>query len=77
MGISVIEAGQAYATVDMNINFVRPVFGKTGKLRCKGKIINAGGRIATAEGRAWDEPGKLIAHGSETCMVMAVPGAPT
>ena len=60
-----------------DVNFVRPVFEKTGKLRCEGKIIHAGGRIATAEGRVWDEAGTLIAHGSETCMVMAVPGTPS
>jgi uncharacterized protein (TIGR00369 family) len=72
---SVLKAGQAYTTVDMTVSFVRPVFEKTGKLRCEGKIIHAGGRIATAEGRVWDEAGALIAHGSETCMVMTVPGA--
>jgi uncharacterized protein (TIGR00369 family) len=71
---SVLKAGQAYTTIDMTINFVRAVFEKTGKLRCEGKIIHAGGRIATAEGRVWDEAGTLIAHGSETCMVMTVPG---
>jgi uncharacterized protein (TIGR00369 family) len=72
---SVLKAGQAYTTVDMTVSFVRPVFEKTGKLRCEGKIIHAGGRIATAEGRVWDQAGTLIAHGSETCMVMTVPGA--
>ena len=71
---SVLKAGQAYTTIDMTINFVRPVFEKTGKLRCEGKIIHAGGRVATAEGRVWDQAGTLIAHGSETCMIMAVPG---
>jgi len=74
---SVLKAGQAYTTIDMTINFVRAVFEKTGKLRCEGKIIHAGGRIATAEGRVWDEAGTLIAHGSETCMVMTVPGTAT
>ena len=72
---STLKAGQAFTTVDMTISFVRPVFEKTGKLRCEGKIIHSGGRIATAEGRIWDEAGTLIAHGSETCMVMAMPGA--
>jgi uncharacterized protein (TIGR00369 family) len=74
---SVLKAGQAYTTIDMTINFVRAVFEKTGKLRCEGKIIHAGGRIATAEGRVWDEAGTLIAHGSETCMVMAAPATAT
>jgi uncharacterized protein (TIGR00369 family) len=70
---SVLLAGQAYTTVDMTVNFVRPVLEKTGKLTCEGKIIHAGGRIATAEGRVWDEAGTLIAHGSETCLVMTAP----
>jgi uncharacterized protein (TIGR00369 family) len=67
---SILKAGQAYTTVNMTINFVRPVFEQTGKLKCEGKIIHAGGRVATAEGRLWDEAGVLMAHGSETCLVM-------
>jgi uncharacterized protein (TIGR00369 family) len=72
---SVLKPGQAYTTVDMTISFVRPVFEKTGKLRCEGKIIHAGNRIATAEGRVYDGAGTLFAHGSETCLVMSVPAA--
>jgi len=66
---SVLPAGQLYTTIDLSINFVRPVFAHTGKLTCEGNIIHAGGRIATAEGRVWDERGALIAHGSETCLL--------
>ena len=72
---SMLKVGQAYTTVDMTISFVRPVFERTGKLRCEGKIIHAGRRIATAEGRVYDAAGTLIAHGSETCLVMAAAGA--
>jgi len=72
---SVLKAGQAYTTIDMTVSFVRPVSEKTGKLKCEGRIVHSGGRIATAEGRVWDAGGTLIAHGSETCLVMAVPGA--
>lgn len=68
---SMLTAGQAYTTVTMTMNFVRPVFENTGKLRCEGKVVHAGTRIATAEGRVWDAAGRLVAHGSETCMVMA------
>jgi uncharacterized protein (TIGR00369 family) len=69
---STIKAGQAYTTVDMSVTFVRPVFERTGKLKCEGKVVHAGNRIVTAEGRVWDETGRLIAHGSETCLVMEV-----
>ena len=71
---SVLAPGQTYTTVDMSVSFVRPVFEKTGKLKCEGKIVHAGARIATAEGRVWDEAGTLIAHGSETCLVKTLKG---
>ena len=67
---SLLAAGQGYTTVAMTISFVRPVFENTGRLSCEGKVIHAGGRIATAEGRVWDEAGTLIAHGTETCLLM-------
>ncbi len=54
----------------MSVSFVRPVIAKTGLLRCEGKLIHAGNRIATAEGRLWDQAGTLVAHGSETCLVL-------
>ena len=72
---TVLKAGQVYTTVDMNVSFVRPVFDKTGVLRCEGKIIHVGSRIATSEGRVWDKAGTLIAHGTETCAIMNLPGA--
>ncbi len=68
---TLMKPGQAYTTVDMSISFVRPVFEKTGKVRCEGKVIHGGGRIVTAEGRLWDAAGTLLAHGTETCIVLA------
>lgn len=70
---STLQPRQAYTTVDMTVSFVRPVFEATGKLSCEGKVVHVGGRIATAEGRVWDQAGTLIAHGSETCLLIAMP----
>ena len=67
---STLPAGHGYTTVDMSISFVRAVLPAVGKLTCEGKIIHCGSRIATAEGRVTDAAGKLIAHGSETCMIL-------
>jgi uncharacterized protein (TIGR00369 family) len=72
---SLMKPGQAYTTAEMSVNLVRPVFDKTGVLKCEGKIIHAGGRVATSEGRVWDKSGALIAHGSETCLIMNINGA--
>jgi uncharacterized protein (TIGR00369 family) len=66
---SLVKPGQSYTTIEMKVNFVRPVFEKTGLLRCEAKIVHFGARIATSEATVIDQRGKLIAHGSETCMI--------
>ena len=69
---SMLKAGQAYTTVEMNVNFVRPLLEQTGILRCEGKIVHSGSRLATSEGKLRDAAGNIIAHGSETCMILSV-----
>jgi uncharacterized protein (TIGR00369 family) len=71
---STLKPGHGFTTVDMTVSFVRAVLPTTGKLTCEGKIIHSGGRIATAEGRVIDAAGKLIAHGTETCLILKAPG---
>ncbi|MGY4225120.1 uncharacterized protein (TIGR00369 family) [Bradyrhizobium sp. USDA 4503] len=66
---STLKAGENYTTLEMKISFVRPVFPATGLVRCEGKVIHRGNRTATSEGVLLDEQGKLLAHGSETCMI--------
>ena len=54
----------------MKTNFVRPITAETGLIRCEGKVIHQGGRVATAEGRIIDSAGKLLAHGTTTCLIL-------
>jgi uncharacterized protein (TIGR00369 family) len=68
-----LKPGHGFTTVDMTVSFVRAVLPTSGKLICEGKIIHSGGRIATAEGCVTDVAGKLIAHGTETCMILKAP----
>jgi uncharacterized protein (TIGR00369 family) len=67
---SLLKPGQAYTTAEMKVHFIRPLFAETGVVRCEGKIVHMGGRLATSEGRVVDESGNLIAHGSETCVIL-------
>jgi acyl-coenzyme A thioesterase PaaI-like protein len=53
----------------MKLNYVRPVMPGNGPVRCEGRLIHRGGSVATSEGRLVDAHGKLLAHGSETCMI--------
>lgn len=66
---SVLPAGTGYTTLELKVNYLRPVTANTSTLYCEGKIIHVGGRIATAEARLTDKEGKLYAHGTTTCMI--------
>jgi len=68
---SLLEPGQVFTTIEMKVNFVRPATERTGKLTCEGQIVHLGSRIATSQGRIVDGTGNLIAHGSETCIILA------
>ena len=67
---SMLPAGTGYTTVELKVNYLRPVTASTGTIYAEGKIIYVGGRIATAEGRLTDATGKLYAHGTTTCIIM-------
>ena len=66
---TMLPAGVGYTTVELKVNFLRPIDAKTGRLLCEGTTINVGGRIATAEARLRDERGKLYGHATTTCMI--------
>src|SRR5262245_28045956 len=67
---STLSAGQIYATTAMTINYVRPLFEDAGPVRCEATAVYSGARMATSEGRLLDSRGRLIAHGTESCMII-------
>jgi uncharacterized protein (TIGR00369 family) len=66
---STLPAGAGYTTLEIKVNYIRPMTAETGLVRCEAKVIHVGGRTATAEGRLEDEPGKLYAYGTTTCII--------
>lgn len=67
-----LPAGTMYGTVELHINYVRPITLQTGRISCEGRVIHRGRQIATAEGRVLDAEGRLYAHGTTTCMLFPV-----
>ena len=72
---SVCPEGHGFLTIELKVNFVRPITDRAGELSCEGRVVHAGSRIATAEARLVDHAGKLYAHGSATCMIFPVAAA--
>lgn len=65
-----LPAGVAYTTLELKINYLRPITIQTGRVRCEGTIVYVGGRIGTAEARITDANGKLYAHATTTCLII-------
>ena len=67
---SKLAAGMFYTTLEIKVNFVRPITSDTSRLNCEAKLVHFGARTATAEGRIYDSSGKLYAHGTTTCLIL-------
>lgn len=66
---STLEKGTAQTTLEFKISLVRPITPETGPIRAEGAVLNRGRRIGTAEGRVTDGKGRLLAHGTTTCLI--------
>jgi uncharacterized protein (TIGR00369 family) len=68
---TLLAVGERYTSLETSVNFVRPITAETGRVRCEGVVLHRGGRVATAEGKLIaEDTGKLLAHGSTTCLVI-------
>ena len=64
-----LEAGQAFTTLEIKVNFLRGMTDQVGPVRAEGKSIQVGRQIGIAEGSLYDAAGKLYAHGTTTCLI--------
>ena len=72
---STLPEGRGYTTLELKVNFTRAITTDTGRIVCEGKVLHRGGRVATAEGRVIAErTGKLLAHGTTTCLILSLNG---
>ena len=65
-----LPATSRYTTLELKVNYVRPMTEATGKVRCIGLAIHVGKRTATADCRLEDADGNLLAHGTTTCLIL-------
>jgi uncharacterized protein (TIGR00369 family) len=66
---STLEAGLGSTTLEFKISFLRPITPETGSIKAEGLVITRGRRVGTAEGRLTDSNGRLLVHGTTTCLI--------
>lgn len=66
---STLDKGVSQTTLEFKISLVRPITPETGLIRAEGVVLNRGRRVGTAEGRITDNAGRLLAHGTTTCLI--------
>jgi uncharacterized protein (TIGR00369 family) len=67
--LSTLDEKTGFTTLDIRINYLRPITMETGELRAEGRVIQGGRKMAYCEGKLTDSAGKLLAHGTGTCLV--------
>jgi uncharacterized protein (TIGR00369 family) len=66
---STLEKGVGSTTLEFKISLVRPITPETGPIKAEGVVLSCGRRVGTAEGRITDQQGRLLAHGTTTCLI--------
>ena len=68
---STLEKGVGITTLEFKISLVRAITLETGTIRAEGNVVSCGRRVGVAEGRVTDAKGRLLAHGTTTCLIFS------
>ena len=68
-----LQPGQSYTTLDLNVSFLAAMTSKTGLIRAEGKVLKIGRRAGFAEAKITDASGRVIATATSTLLVMGEP----
>ena len=66
---STLEKSVGSTTLEFKISLLRPITPETGSIKAEGVVLSCGRRVGTAEGRITDRQGRLLAHGTTTCLI--------
>jgi len=66
---STLPQGVGYTSLEIKVNYLRPISATTGPLVAVGTVTKPGSRVAFAEGTIHDSAGRLVATASSTLLV--------
>jgi uncharacterized protein (TIGR00369 family) len=69
---TVLPAGARYTTTDLHVRYVRAMTAQTGRVLADSRVVHAGRKLATSEGRLYaeDDPERLFAHATTSCLIL-------
>jgi uncharacterized protein (TIGR00369 family) len=69
--LSAVPPGTRAASVNLSVDFLRPLTPGMGRIRCAGQIVRLGSRIAVADAQLRDErAGELLARATSTFSIV-------
>lgn len=64
-----LPAGTGYTSIEIKVNYLRPVTADSGPLTCTGRVTKPGRRVTFAEGEVLDNQGKVVATASGSLLI--------
>jgi uncharacterized protein (TIGR00369 family) len=68
--MTTLDAATGYTTTQLTVYLTGAIGADTGPVVCEGRIVHRGRRVATADARLTDERGRLLAHGTTSCLLL-------
>ena len=66
-----LEAGIGYTSIDITVNYLRPVTLASGTLLATGRVTKPGRRVALAAAEVHDQAGRLVATATSNCLIIS------
>jgi uncharacterized protein (TIGR00369 family) len=72
--MTTLDADTGYTTTQLAIHLTGAIDVDTGPVVAEGRVLHRGKRVATAEAKLTDARGRLLAHGTTSCLLLPRPG---
>lgn len=66
-----LPAGVGYSSIEIKVNFLRPIHADSGPMYARGWVTKAGRRVAFAEADLRDEAGNVLATATSSCLIVS------
>ncbi|MFP3465097.1 PaaI family thioesterase [Leifsonia sp. SIMBA_070] len=71
---STLAQGLGYTSIEIKVNYLRPVYAHSGQLTCTATVTKPGNRVAFADGVITDASGKTVATATGSLLVFPIGG---